>query len=34
MRKVEDIKYILKVSEARADSNSGVRLVTEYLSFI
>lgn len=34
MRKLEDIKYVFKLSEVKPDSNTGLRLVTEYLSFI
>lgn len=34
MRKLEDIKYVFKPSEVKPDSNTGLRLVTEYLAFI
>jgi len=34
MRKLDDVKYLLNLSEAKPDSNSYIRFATEYLSQI
>jgi hypothetical protein len=34
MRKLEDIRYVLKLADAKPDANSCIKFVTEYLSFI
>jgi|688.fasta_scaffold162101_1 hypothetical protein len=34
MRKLEDVKYLHKLNEAKPDANQSIRFVTEYLSFI